>query len=56
MSETVILPEMLQAGMEALAECRRRGLDDEDVAVAVYLAMSAVYQMAALSESSQTRH
>lgn len=45
MSEVSILPEMLQAGVEAMAESRARKLDDVNTAVAVYLAMSAIWEM-----------
>jgi ABC-type arginine transport system permease subunit len=46
--EVVMLPEMLEAGMEALAESKKRKLTDEDVCVAVFLAMRAIEEIYAL--------
>lgn len=56
MSETVILPEMLEAGIEALRECRKRKLPDLDAAVAVYLAMRALEEIYVMREENETRH
>ena len=50
MSEVIIFPEMLQAGMEALAECEARDLEDQDKVVAVYLAMQAIYKISLIRE------
>lgn len=44
MTEVVIFPEMLQAGVEALAESKE--LTEEEKVVAVYLAMRAIYEIA----------
>jgi hypothetical protein len=49
-SEVLVLPEMLSAGVEALGECRKRKLTEADTAVAVYLAMSAIYEMYAMRD------
>ena len=46
--EVVILPEMTIAGTEALLESRKQGLDEEQTALAVYMAMRAVYLIAVL--------
>lgn len=46
--EITILPEMLEAGREALLEAKKAGLGDEQVALAVYMAMEAVREMALL--------
>jgi hypothetical protein len=48
MTEVVFIPEMLEAGMEALAESKKRKLSDEDVCVAVFLAMRAIEEIYAL--------
>lgn len=48
MSELVMLPEMLTAGMEAYAESKDRKLTDADIVISVYLAMrdiEEIYQM-----------
>ena len=55
-SEVAILPEMLIAGAEAVHECHERDFSDVDTAIAVYLAMTAVYQMAVIKEANETRH
>ena len=46
--EAVIFPEMLQAGVEAMAECKSRNLTPYETAIAVYLAMRAVEEIAAM--------
>ena len=51
-AEVVILPEMEAAGTEVLAEARRQGLDDCQMAVAVYMAMRCVYLVAVLPKGS----
>lgn len=48
MNETVILPEMLQAGLEALAECKKRKFNARDTVIDVYLAMEAIREIAAM--------
>ena len=56
MSEAVIIPEMLIAGAEAVQECEQRKFSDVDTAIAVYLAMAAVLEMARIKEANETRH
>lgn len=45
MSDVVILPEMLEAGMLILKECQKEGKSDYDTAIAVYLAMRAIEEI-----------
>jgi hypothetical protein len=54
--EVVLLPEMLQAGLEALEESRERGTSQEDAVIAVYLAMRGIEEIAVMREASGTRH
>lgn len=56
MIEVVILPEMEQAGAEALQECRDRGGDDLSQAIAAYTAMRAVYLMSVLPGQTESIH
>lgn len=51
MSETVLLPEMLEAGVEALVESRIRNLSDLNTCVAVFLAMRAIEQIAVMQDN-----
>lgn len=39
MTEAVVLEGMMVAGMEALSECRMKGMTDSDTCVEVYIAM-----------------
>jgi hypothetical protein len=50
-TEAVILAEMEVAGEEALKEARRARLTDAETAVAIYLAMRAVYAVQLLAHS-----
>jgi hypothetical protein len=50
-SEAVIWPEMLEAGVEALTESRIRGLTDLNTCVAVFLAMRAIEQIAVMQDN-----
>jgi hypothetical protein len=50
-TEVLILPEMEVAGEEALREGREHGLTDAEQAVAIYMAMRAVYAIAVLRNS-----
>lgn len=54
--EVVILPEMELAGTEALRESHRIGHSDEETAVAVYMAMRAVYLISILPKNSLYVH
>lgn len=56
MSELTIFPEMLQAGMEAIAECREQKLDDQDTAVSVYLAMQGIYEIRMMRGNDEVLH
>jgi hypothetical protein len=47
-SEIFIWPEMLEAGIEALIEGRSRDFKDEDVVLAVYLAMEGIREIRAM--------
>jgi hypothetical protein len=55
-SETIIFPEMSDAGEQALKESRARGDDEATQAVMVYMAMAAVYEMFVVREQNTTRH
>ena len=55
-TEIYISPEVLNAGVEAMDECKKRKLGSLDTAIAVYLAMRAVETMALMVEADQTRH
>jgi hypothetical protein len=54
-TEVVILAEMEVAGEEALKEARKSRLSDAETAVAIYLAMRAVYAVQLLA-NSETVH
>lgn len=56
MNETVILPEMLSAGMEALAECEQREFNKHDTVIAIYLAMEAIREIAAMRKRYESVH
>ena len=45
MSEVVILPEMLEAGMLVLKECEKEEKTAYDTVIAVYLAMRAIEEV-----------
>lgn len=44
----MLLPEMLQAGKEALEESRERHLSDDDIVVAIFLAMRGIEEIAVM--------
>lgn len=56
MREVVLLPEMLQAGLETLEECRERHVTDHDLIVAIYLAMRGIEEIAVMREASGAVH
>ena len=56
MSEVVILDEMLQAGIEAYLECRKRKMQSAETCVAIYLAMRCLEEMAAMDDEKQSVH
>lgn len=55
MSETVIFAEMLQAGVEAMAECKSRKLTQYETVIAVFLAMRAVEEIVSM-RGEETLH
>ena len=55
-NEVAILPEMLEAGMLVLKECRKEGKTDYDTAIAVYLAMRAIEAVITLRRDGETLH
>jgi hypothetical protein len=56
LSGAVFLPEMSDAGAEALKEARAQGADEATQAVMVYLAMSAVFELMMARDDNKTRH
>lgn len=56
MSEVVIFPEMIQAGIEELNECQGRGLKDEQTVVCIFLAMQGYIEMLKLRGDSEIVH
>lgn len=56
MSETAVLPEMIEAGVETLVECRHANANDRTAALMVYLAMEAVRQISEMRDMNETRH
>jgi hypothetical protein len=56
LSGAVFLPEMSDAGAEALRESKARGDDDQTQVVMVYLAMSAVFELMMARDDNKTRH
>ena len=56
MSEFVIFPEMLEAGIEALNESMERELRDDQIVITVYLAMQGILEMKTLRGESESVH
>jgi hypothetical protein len=54
--EFVLFPEMVAAGMEELAECNQKGIDDGEKVACVFLAMYGVYQMNCVRGESERVH
>ena len=54
--EIVILPEMLSAGEEALAEAEDQDYESKDVVIAIYLAMRVIEEMLLQRDNSGTVH
>lgn len=52
--EVCILPEMLEAGVQALEE--GRSYRPEDLVIAIYLAMRGIEEIALLRKASDTVH
>lgn len=55
MRQAVLLPEMIQAGAEAFMECRSHH-NPAEVAVAIYLAMEAIREIAEIEQDNETVH
>lgn len=56
MRTAYLLPEMVQAGAETVIECSQRRIGATEVAVAVYLAMEAIREIAELKRENETIH
>mgnify|MGYP001617718477 CR=1 FL=1 len=56
MREAYLLPEMVQAGAEAYIEVNARHLMATESAVAIYLAMEAIREIAELKQENATVH
>ena len=57
MTETVILPEMLTAGMEAMAECEARNLSNHrEIHLNHRVLVVAVKEIAEMNQHFQTVH
>jgi hypothetical protein len=54
--EVVLLPEMLQAGREALEEGRDRHLSADDLVVSIYLAMRGIEEIAVMHQHNGVVH
>jgi hypothetical protein len=56
LSEIVIFPEMVEAGVEQLTECQDKGLKDEQTVICVFLAMQGFLEMQRLRGDSESIH
>lgn len=56
MSEVLIFPEMIEAGIEQLHECQDKGLKDEQTVICVFLAMQGFLEMQKLRGDSESVH
>ena len=57
MRQAILLPEMVQAGAETYLEMRGRGrLHATEIAVAIYLAMEAIREIAEMQQDDATVH
>lgn len=56
MSEVVILPEMVEAGMEAMKEAEQSGAGDNHKVILVYLSMRAIEEMLFQKDANGTVH
>ena len=54
MSEVLIFPEMIDAGIEQLHECKDKGLSDDQTVVCVFLAMQGFLEMHKLRGDSES--
>jgi hypothetical protein len=55
-SETVIFPEMLEAGLLTLKECREHDKTEYETVLAVFLAMRAIEEIAAMKRNGAAVH
>ena len=55
-SEVLIFPEMIEAGIEELHECQGKGLKDEQTVICVFLAMQGFLEMQKLRGDSESVH
>ena len=56
MREAYLLPEMVMAGAEAYIEVNNKKLLASESAVAIYLAMEAIREIAELKQENSTVH
>lgn len=56
LTEVLIFPEMVRAGVEQLAESRIKGLEDEQTVIVVFLAMQGFLEMQRLRGDSESVH
>ena len=52
MNEVVIIPEMVESGVEVMEECAQNDKTPHDTVIAVYLAMRAIEQIVWLRTNS----
>lgn len=52
----MIFPEMVQAGVEQLLECKKKRLKNEQVVICVFLAMQGFLEMQRLRGESESVH
>lgn len=56
MNEAVILPEMLEAGTEALTEAKQKQFSPHETVVTIYLAMRAIEEIASMRRRYEAVH
>lgn len=54
--ETVIFPEMIQAGIQTLREEKDRNAPESETVLAVYLAMHAILAIQCMYQDSESLH
>ena len=55
-SEVLIFPEMIQAGVEQLLECKKKKMRSEQTVICVFLAMQGFLEMQRLRGDSERVH
>jgi hypothetical protein len=55
-SEIVIFPEMIEAGVDQLLECKKKKLRNEQTVICVFLAMQGFLEMQRLRGDSESIH